>query len=248
MTTRPPTGESDTGRHVAAPCRARLSKVCRSKIEGPIRRLHHGGHISVVVTGCSIGIVRHRLTARAKAACTTSLAHWPPSTRLMSSQQHTRASSSAVTGSAPAPPLSSYSPSHVCAAVATCMRNSLPSHIADSAAAIALPDAVFAALVARVAGAAVTALTAEWAAAVAEAMVLKEAASARAKEQAGVGLQWNNRSRAVGALGCSGMGYGANVLPYLHRSVEGRAVHATCVELRVAATRTKWLRDVRRCV
>jgi hypothetical protein len=55
----------------------------------------------------------------------------------------------------------------------------------------------------------------------------------------------NNRSRAVAVLGSAGIGWGVNVLPFLRRSVEGRALHATSLEIRVAARRTRWAIEVR---
>jgi hypothetical protein len=66
------------------------------------------------------------------------------------------------------------------------------------------------------------------------------------RERVVVAAAWNNRSRAVAVLGSSGLGWGVNVLPYLRSSVEGRAMHATSQEIRVAVRRTRWVPEVRR--
>ena len=63
-------------------------------------------------------------------------------------------------------------------------------------------------------------------------------------QRAGVAAEWNRRSRPVAVLGAPGMGYGFNVLPFLRRSVEGRAMHATSEEIRGACRRTKWRPEV----
>ena len=60
------------------------------------------------------------------------------------------------------------------------------------------------------------------------------------RERAVVAAAWNHQSRAVAVLGSSGLGWGVNVLPYLRPSVEGRAMHATSQEIRVAVRRTRW--------
>jgi hypothetical protein len=52
-----------------------------------------------------------------------------------------------------------------------------------------------------------------------------------------VALEWNRRSRVTAILGSHTLGHGLLVFPYLRRSVEGRALHAVCVEMRVAARR-----------
>jgi hypothetical protein len=64
----------------------------------------------------------------------------------------------------------------------------------------------------------------------AEALKRKQAATA-----------WNFRVRALGVLASSGMGWGVNVLPYLRRSIEGRALHATSAELHVACRRARFI-------
>jgi hypothetical protein len=62
------------------------------------------------------------------------------------------------------------------------------------------------------------------------AISLKEVATLT-EQQRDVGVKWNQRSRPVAVLAAPGMGFGENVLPYLRRSVEGLAVHATSREL-----------------
>ncbi len=60
------------------------------------------------------------------------------------------------------------------------------------------------------------------------------------------GELWPNASnRAVAVLGSSGMGWGAEVLPFLSRQSEGAALHATSVECYNATTRwyDGWLVD-----
>ena len=61
--------------------------------------------------------------------------------------------------------------------------------------------------------------------------------------------QWNDRSRVVAILGSEGFGHGMLVYPFLRRSVEGRAMHAVCAEMRGATqrhdgARTWWPREV----
>jgi hypothetical protein len=73
----------------------------------------------------------------------------------------------------------------------------------------------------------------------------REAEAAHHEQQREMGAQWNRRSRAVAVLGAPGMGFGENVLPYLRRSVEGLAVHATSRELGGACRRRrKWPPEV----
>ena len=65
------------------------------------------------------------------------------------------------------------------------------------------------------------------------------------EQRRGVGTQWNLRSRAVAVVGAPCMhGFGRHVLPFLRRSVEGRAVHATSRELSVACRQGRWAREV----
>ena len=59
-----------------------------------------------------------------------------------------------------------------------------------------------------------------------------------------VGAQWNLRSRPVAVLGSPSMGCGRHVLPFLRRSVEGRALHATSRELSGACRQSRWAREV----
>ena len=61
--------------------------------------------------------------------------------------------------------------------------------------------------------------------------------------------QSNDRSRVVAILGSEGFGHGMLVYPFLRRSVEGRAMHAVCAEMRGATqrhdgARTWWPREV----
>jgi hypothetical protein len=73
----------------------------------------------------------------------------------------------------------------------------------------------------------------------------REAVAAHNEQQRDLGAKWNKRSRTVAVLGAPGMGYGENVLPYLRRSVEGMALHATSRELRGACRgRLRWPHDV----
>ena len=83
------------------------------------------------------------------------------------------------------------------------------------------------------------ALTAGWARVVAHERARREAAAAHNEQQREVGAKWNHRSRPVALMGAPGMGYGENVLPYLRRSVEGVALHATSRELRDACRRRR---------
>jgi hypothetical protein len=94
-------------------------------------------------------------------------------------------------------------------------------------------------LVQEIADAALITLAAGWTRVVAQETARREAATAHHEQQRGVGAQWNQRSRAVAVLGAPGMGYGENVLPYLRRSVEGVAVHATSRELGGACRRRR---------
>ena len=64
------------------------------------------------------------------------------------------------------------------------------------------------------------------------------------RERVAVAAAWNDQSRAVALLGSSGLGWGVHVLPYLLPSLEGRAIHATSQEIRVAVRRTRWVPEV----
>ncbi len=72
------------------------------------------------------------------------------------------------------------------------------------------------------------------------------AAATHHQQLAQIAGQWNRKSRPVGLLGSPGLGCGVNVLPYLHRSVEGRALHATSQEIGRACrlSSTRWVVEV----
>ena len=140
------------------------------------------------------------------------------------------------------PPRTTIAPEEVATAVAARMRSQLPpgSSAKESVSAEALE-----ALVQEIADAALVTLAAGWTRLVAQETARREAAAALHEQQRGVGAQWNRRSRAVAVLGAPGMGYGENVLPYLRRSLEGVAVHATSRELGGACRRRrKWPPEV----
>ena len=147
----------------------------------------------------------------------------------------------------PDPPLAPVSPVDVATAVATRLHAQLPQRVPRSNIKTTLPVAAVEALVAQVATDALAALAAGWTRAVAEEAVRHEAATARHTHAAGVAGQWNLRSRPVGLLGSPSLGFGQHVLPYLRRSVEGRALHATSQEIRGACRRanTRWAVEVR---
>jgi hypothetical protein len=141
------------------------------------------------------------------------------------------------------PPLTTISANEVTTAVATRMRTQLPPGSSDTLESV--PTAALEALVQEVADAALVTLTAGWARVVALETARREAAAAHNEQQRDVGGKWNQRSRPVAVLGAPGMGYGENVLPYLRRSVEGVAVHATSRELRGACRRRRrWPAEV----
>jgi hypothetical protein len=144
------------------------------------------------------------------------------------------------------PPLTTISANQVVTAVATRMRKRL-SPDADTRELV--PTAALEALVQEVADAALVSFTADWTRVVAQETARREAAAAHNEQQRDVGAKWNNRSRPVAVLGAPGMGYGENVLPYLRRSVEGVALHATSRELRGACRRRhRWPPEVCQCV
>jgi hypothetical protein len=134
------------------------------------------------------------------------------------------------------PPRTTISPEEVATAVATCMRSQMPP---GSASKESVPTEALEALVQEIADAALVTLAAGWTRVVAQETARREAAAARHEQLRGVGAQWNQRSRAVAVLGAPGMGYGENVLPYLRRSSEGLAVHATSRELGGACRRRR---------
>jgi hypothetical protein len=134
------------------------------------------------------------------------------------------------------PPLTIISPEEVALAIATCMRSQLPP---GSATKEMVPTEALEALVQEIADAALITLTAGWTHVVAQETARREAAAAHHEQQRDVGAKWNLRSRAVAVLGAPGMGFGENVLPYLRRSVEGLAAHATSRELAGACRRRR---------
>jgi hypothetical protein len=123
----------------------------------------------------------------------------------------------------PTMPLTDW-PSHARAEELAC-------HLQLSTTKTSLPTAVFEALVALVATEGLGVLAVAWARAVAEETARAAAAATHHQQLAHIARQWNERSRPVGLLGSPGMGCGVNVLPYLHRSVEGRALRATSQEI-----------------
>ncbi len=140
------------------------------------------------------------------------------------------------------PPLTTISANEVTTAVATRMRTQLPPGT-DTLESV--PTAALEALVQEVADATLVTLTAGWARVVAQETARREAAAAHNEQQRDVGAKWNQRSRPVAVMGAPGMGYGENVLPYLRRSVEGVALHATSRELRGAChRRRRWPQEV----
>jgi hypothetical protein len=144
------------------------------------------------------------------------------------------------------PPLTTISANEVVTAVAARMRTRLPP---SSNTQESVPTAALEALVQEVADSALVTLTAGWMRVVALETARREAAAAHNEQQRDVGAKWNQRSRPVAVMGAPGMGYGENVLPYLRRSVEGVAVHATSRELRGACRRRRrWPQEVCQCV
>jgi hypothetical protein len=154
----------------------------------------------------------------------------------------------------PDPPLVSVSPADVATAVAARLHTLLPQRVPQSQTRTLLPTAAFEALVSEVASQTIDVLAAAWLRVVAEEQARATAAATHSRELAHIAGQWNQRSRPVGLLGSAGLGWGANVLPYLHRSVEGRALHATCTEIAKACqkhgpkSRFAWLPDPVRSV
>jgi hypothetical protein len=140
------------------------------------------------------------------------------------------------------PPLTTISANEVTTAVATRMRTQLPP---GSTTQQSVSTAALEALVQEAADAALVTLTAGWARVVAHETARRESAAAHNEQQRDVGAKWNLRSRPVAVMGAPGMGYGENVLPYLRRSVEGVAMHATSRELRGACRRRRrWPAEV----
>ena len=146
----------------------------------------------------------------------------------------------------PDPPLVSVSPADVATAVAAHLHTQLPQRVPRSQTRTSLPTAAFEALVTQVASEAIDVLAAAWPRVVAEEQARTTAAATHHRELAHIAGQWNQRSRPVGLLGSPGLGCGVNVLPYLHRSVEGRALHATSQEIGRACqlASTRWAVEV----
>jgi hypothetical protein len=140
------------------------------------------------------------------------------------------------------PPRTTISPEEVATAVAARMRAQMPRGCVTEES---VPTEALEALVQEIADAALVTLNIGWPRMVAQECARREAAAARHEQQRDVGAQWNRRSRAVAVLGAPGMGYGENVLPYLRRSAEGLALHATSRELGGACRRRrKWPQEV----
>jgi hypothetical protein len=144
------------------------------------------------------------------------------------------------------PPLTTISAKEVVTALATHMGSKLPP---DADTQESVPTAALEVLVQEVADAALATFTAGWTRVVAQETARRAAAAAHNEQQRDVGAKWNLRSRPMAVLGAPGMGYGENVLPYLRRSVEGVALHATSCELRGACRRRRrWPLEVCKCV
>jgi hypothetical protein len=139
------------------------------------------------------------------------------------------------------PPLTIISPGEVAAATRI-MRAQMPLR---SSTQESVPTEALETLVQEIADAALITLTAGWTRVVVQETARREAATAYDEQQRDAGSKWNQRSRSVAVLGAPGMGYGENVLPYLGRLVEGRAVHATSRELGGACRRRRrWPQEV----
>ena len=142
------------------------------------------------------------------------------------------------------PPLTTLAPQQLPASVHAFIQTQLPKRIPRATMHVTVPTAAVEALVQQAATAALAVLAAGWPRVVEEERVRHTAVTLLHVERAGVAAQWNRRSRAVAVLGAPGMGYGFNVLPFLRRSLEGRAMHATSQEIRGASRRTKWKVEV----
>jgi hypothetical protein len=146
----------------------------------------------------------------------------------------------------PDPELTAVSPTDVATAVAARFHTLLPQRVPRSIVQTSLPTAALEALVTQVASEAVDLLAAAWCRVVAEETARAAAAATHHQQLAQIAGQWNRKSRPVGLLGSPGLGCGVNVLPYLHRSVEGRALHATSQEIGRACrlSSTRWAVEV----
>jgi hypothetical protein len=140
------------------------------------------------------------------------------------------------------PPRTTISPEEVATAVATYMGAQMPP---GSAIKESVPTEALEALVQQVADVALVTLVTGWTRVVAQETARRETVAAHGEQQRDTGAKWNQRSRSVAVLGAPGMGYGENVLPYLRRSLEGFAVHATSRELGGACRRRRrWPQEV----
>jgi hypothetical protein len=143
------------------------------------------------------------------------------------------------------PPRTTLSPHDLAASVFTRIQAQLPKCIPRAQTPVTVPTEAVEALVQQAATAALAVLAAGWPRVVEEEHERHTAVTLAHVQRAGVAAEWNRRSRPVAVLGAPGMGYGFNVLPFLRRSVEGRAMHATSEEIRGACRRTKWKQEVR---
>jgi hypothetical protein len=146
----------------------------------------------------------------------------------------------------PDPELTAVSPADVATAVAARLCTQLPQRVPRSTIKTLLPTAALEVLVTQVTAEAVDVLAGAWSRAVAEETARAAAAATHHQQLAQIAGQWNRKSRPVGLLGSPGLGCGVNVLPYLHRSVEGRALHATSQEMGRACrlSSTRWAVEV----
>jgi hypothetical protein len=142
------------------------------------------------------------------------------------------------------PPLTTLTPHDLAASVTTLVKSQLSKRIPRATTPVTVPTEAVEALAQQAATAAVAVLAAGWPRVVEEEHVRHTAATLLHVQRAGVAAEWNRRSRPVAVMGAPGMGYGFNVLPFLRRSVEGRAMHATSEEIRGACRRTKWKQGV----
>jgi hypothetical protein len=142
------------------------------------------------------------------------------------------------------PPLTTLTPHDLAASVTARMQTQLPKRIPRAKTQVTVPTEAVEALVQQAATAALAVLAAGWPRVVEEERVRHTAVTLVHVQRAGVAAEWNRRSRPVAVLGAPGMGYGFNVLPFLRRSLEGRAMHATSEEIRGACRRTKWRKEV----
>jgi hypothetical protein len=134
------------------------------------------------------------------------------------------------------PPLTTISPEEVATVVASHMRAQMPP---GSATKESVPTEALEALVQMIVDAALVVYVTGWARVLAQETARRQAKATHHEQQRDVGAKWNQRSRPAAVLGAPGMGFGENVLPYLRRSVEGRAVHAMSRELGGACRRRR---------